>query len=86
MAGHCRWGFDLAANGATIGCMKKKIPVSAECPKCGQERSQEDYERDELAQLLRSGATIEAYCASCDERWELSTEERADLARALDKP
>jgi hypothetical protein len=65
--------------------MKKKIPVSAECPKCGQERSQEDYEPDELAQLLRSGATIEAYCGSCDERWELSTEERADLARALER-
>jgi len=61
----------------------KKIPLSAECPKCGQERSQEDYERDELTQLLHTGAPIEAYCGSCDEHWELSTEERADLARAL---
>ncbi len=63
-----------------------KLSVSAECPKCGQERSQQDYEREELAQLLRTGAPIEAYCGSCDEHWELSTEERADLARALNKP
>jgi len=63
----------------------KKIPASAECPKCGQERRQEEYEGDELSQLLATGAPIEAYCGSCDEHWELSTEERADLARALHK-
>ncbi len=63
----------------------KKIPVSVECPKCGQERRQEDYDHEELAQLLRTGASIEAYCGNCDEHWELSTEERADLARALNK-
>jgi hypothetical protein len=63
----------------------KKIPVLAECPKCGQERAQEDYERDELAQLLHTGALIEAYCGSCDAHWELSTEERADLARVLNR-
>lgn len=65
--------------------LMKKMALSAECPKCGHERAQEDYERDELVQLLRSGAPIEAYCGSCDEHWELSTEERADLARALNK-
>ena len=77
-------GFDLAANGATIGAMKK-MSLSAECPKCGQDRRQEDYEPDELVQLLRTGAPIEAHCANCEEYWELSTEDRADLARALNK-
>jgi transcription elongation factor Elf1 len=63
----------------------KQLAVSAECPRCGQERSQDDIEREELAQLLRTGAPIEAYCGNCDQHWELSTEERADLARALHK-
>jgi len=63
----------------------KKISLSAQCPKCGQERRQEDCERDELVQLLRTGAPIEAHCASCEEHWELSTEDRADLARTLNK-
>lgn len=75
-------GFDQDPKDETIGRMKQPA-VSAECPKCGQERSQEDYEREELEQLLRAGAPIEAYCGSCDEHWVLSTEERADLARAL---
>jgi hypothetical protein len=59
------------------------IPISSECPKCGQERSQDDYDRGELVQLLHSGASIPAYCVTCDQHWELSVEERADLARAL---
>lgn len=63
----------------------KKMSLSAECPKCGQERRQQDYDRDELVQLLRTGAPIEAHCGSCDEYWELSIEERADLALALNK-
>jgi hypothetical protein len=41
------------------------------------------YARDELVQLLRAGADIEALCRNCDEAWSVSVEERADLARAL---
>jgi hypothetical protein len=41
--------------------------------------------REELVQLLRSGAELEAYCSSCDEAWAVSVEERADLARALER-
>jgi hypothetical protein len=40
---------------------------------------------EELGQLLAAGAEIEAYCASCDERWPISVEERADIARGLGK-
>lgn len=58
-------------------------PFTAECPKCGHERVQTAYARDELVQLLRAGADIEASCYSCDESWAMSVEERADLARSL---
>jgi hypothetical protein len=44
---------------------------------------QPGYARDELVQLLRAGAEIEASCYSCDESWPISVEERADLARLL---
>ncbi len=60
-------------------------PITSECPNCGQERLQDGYERAELVQLLRSGAAIPGYCATCDEQWELSVEERADLARSLNE-
>jgi hypothetical protein len=41
------------------------------------------YAPEELVELLRAGAEIEGYCISCDERWAIPTDERADLARAL---
>ena len=63
----------------------KDAPVSSECPKCGRDRVQYGYDRDELVQVLPTGAAIPAYCITCDEHWELSVEERADVARALSK-
>jgi hypothetical protein len=56
---------------------------SSECPKCGHERLLTGYTPEELLELLRAGAEIEGYCISCDERWPIATDERADLARAL---
>lgn len=56
---------------------------SSECPHCHQERLLSGFAREELLQLLRAGAEIEAYCSSCDQAWPISVEERADLARAL---
>ncbi len=58
---------------------------TCECPRCGHERVQTAHTREELLQLLHSGAEIEAYCASCDEHFPLSTEERADLDRILSR-
>jgi len=63
--------------------MSSSPPLSSECPNCGQERVQPGYSREELVQLLASGADIEAYCSSCDEYWPISTEERADLEHVL---
>ena len=44
---------------------------------------QTGYDYEELDTLLEAGADIEAYCSSCDAHWAISTDERADLARAL---
>ena len=62
--------------------MSQPVPFSSECPKCGQDRLV-TISGDELAELLQSGADIEGYCITCDETWSISTEERADVARAL---
>lgn len=64
--------------------MNTKSPISSECPKCRQERAV-TYPREEIAELLRTGADIEVMCIGCDETWSLSTEERADVARALER-
>lgn len=61
----------------------KDVPLSCECPNCGEDRLQYGYDREELLEMLRAGAAIQAYCSACDEHWEMSTEERADIARAL---
>jgi len=58
---------------------------SSECPSCNQERLLTGYSPEELADLLRTGADIEAYCSSCDEHWAISTEDRADLSKALSR-
>ena len=63
----------------------KGAPISSECPKCGQERVQDGYQKDELVQMLRTGAAIQAYCSTCDHDWEMPPDERADVARALNK-
>ncbi len=65
--------------------MSDTVPFFAECPHCGTDRVQPGYPRDELLQLLDAGAEIQAYCTNCDEHWAVSTEERADIARALAK-
>jgi redox-regulated HSP33 family molecular chaperone len=63
--------------------MSDSAHFSSECPTCKHERLLTGYTREELVEMLRTGADIEAYCSSCDEYWPVSTEERADLARAL---
>jgi redox-regulated HSP33 family molecular chaperone len=63
--------------------MSERAVFTSECPNCNQERMLTGLSDDELRELLESGAEIEAYCSSCDADWAISTEERADLARAL---
>jgi hypothetical protein len=66
--------------------MSNQAPFSSECPRCGHDRLLTGYAPDEVMELLKSGAEIEAYCISCDVHWPISTEERADLSRALSRP
>jgi hypothetical protein len=63
----------------------QNVIILSECPKCGEHRLQHGHDPDELIQQLRTGAAIQAYCMACDERWDISTVERADLARALNE-
>jgi hypothetical protein len=49
------------------------------------DRVQPGIPREELRQLLDSGAEITAHCSHCDETWPVSTEERVDIARVLSK-
>jgi len=65
--------------------MGSQAPFVSECPRCGNDRVLTGYAADELVDLLASGAEIEAYCSSCDVHWPISTEERADLSRALSR-
>jgi hypothetical protein len=75
----------IAATVMEMRPMSDQTPFASECPKCGHDRLLTGYAWEELRELLRSGAEIEAYCISCDAHWPISTEERADLALALSR-
>lgn len=49
------------------------------CPACKYERIQR-CSRNGLARLLHHGHPVEAYCAMCDEYWQITARERARLA------
>lgn len=65
--------------------MTERAPFSSVCPKCGQDRVMSGLTNEELEQLLDAGADVEGYCGSCDEHWVVSTEDRADIARGLER-
>jgi hypothetical protein len=66
--------------------MNDMVQFSSECPRCKHDRVQSGYSRDELIQLLQAGADLEAYCGNCDETWPVAVDERADIARGLERP
>ena len=57
-------------------------PVVSDCPKCTEERIQ-CYSRDEVIEPLRSGAPIKANCDVCGLQWDLTAQERAELAELV---
>ena len=63
---------------------KDLSPLSSECPTCGEDRVV-TYTREEVVEILREGGDIECYCVSCDSSWVLSTDERADILRELER-
>jgi hypothetical protein len=48
-------------------------------------KTEDAYPDDELIQLSRAGADVEAYCINCDEIRSISTDERAELVSALNR-
>ena len=72
----------ISSHGAAMNDMAQ---FASECPWCKHDRLQGNYSREELIQLLQAGADLEAYCSNCDETWPVSVEERADIARALER-
>jgi len=54
------------------------------CPRCQDVRSQGGFGSHTLLRLLSRELPIEAYCVACDDFWEISPSERAELATRLD--
>jgi len=63
--------------------MDGPFAFTSKCPRCGHERSQDDFDRRSLRRSLALGHLIEGYCDTCDDLWPISVEERALLAQAL---
>jgi hypothetical protein len=63
--------------------MTASVCFASTCPKCGVLRPQRGYTRIALLAFLTSPYQIEAYCATCDDFWPISTSERDALARTL---
>jgi primosomal protein N' len=63
--------------------MQDWILFAATCPKCQQQVLQHGYSRVLLCCFLDVDHPIEAYCATCDEFWPISAEERRAILAAL---
>jgi hypothetical protein len=63
--------------------MDGPFAFTSTCPRCGHERSQDEFDRRSLRRSLALGHLIEGYCARCDDLWPISIQERALLAQAL---
>lgn len=63
--------------------MQDWILFAAICPKCRRSVLQHGYSRVLLFCFLDVDHPIEAYCATCDEFWPISAEERRAILGAL---
>jgi hypothetical protein len=59
------------------------VPFLSTCPKCRDLRAQEGFGKRSVVRLLSRNLPIEAYCVVCDDFWEISAHERAELATRL---
>ena len=59
------------------------ILFAARCPKCRKQVLQHGYSRVLLFGFLDVDHPIEAYCATCDELWPITPEERRAIVGAL---
>jgi hypothetical protein len=58
------------------------VPFVSACPRCGSDRAQW-YTHIALKVMLRRGQPVQGYCGPCQEFWQLSADERNDLASKL---
>jgi hypothetical protein len=65
------------------GTVQHCVVFVATCPKCRQQVLQHGYSRVVLFGFLDVDHPIEAYCATCDEFWPISSEERRAIVGAL---
>ena len=63
--------------------MDGPFAFTSKCPRCGHQRTQDEFDRRSLRRSLALGHLIEGYCAVCDDLWPISIEERGLLAQAL---
>ncbi len=59
-----------------------RIPFVSTCPGCGRQRAQW-YTQIALMVLMRRGQPVQGYCGPCQRFWELSVDERNELAAKL---
>ena len=63
--------------------MHRHLQFKARCSNCGYEWLQDGYTRGELFQLLRSHASIKAYCMRCGLLWPISAREQQAISAKL---
>jgi len=63
--------------------MDATVRFLSACPICFKEREQRAYTRAALGAFLRAGYKIEGYCTICNEFWQISGQERRELAQRL---
>jgi len=64
------------------GTLPRRIPFVSTCPKCTHNQVQW-YTRGALTRLIDHGHPVEAYCAICDQYWEITAYDRDSLAAQL---
>ena len=55
----------------------------AKCPGCQYDHPQDGFSVASLQRLLTRGHPVEGYCVICDHFWQISDEERANVAADL---
>lgn len=75
----------LASSGAQVWArtddsLLDSLRFTAVCPACKDVRFQQGYGFRTVVRLLVDSQPIEAYCAVCNEHWQITADERAELA------
>jgi hypothetical protein len=65
-----------------VDAMSRSIAFASTCPSCKRELPQE-FVVAVLRRLLQCGCPIEAYCASCDDFWQIDPLKRVELGEAV---